>query len=134
MKNKLIDIIDDFRQKDAPNDKRTWTEHLADHLIENGIIVPITVSDKTFSFEYGIVVYKHRFSINRSLNDYEETTLNNCISMSIQHKYYTMACDKLIAEVQILYKDESNKLHCTELDLHEWTFKIVHKGDMSINI
>ena len=40
MKQKLIDIIDDFRQQDAPNDNRNWTEHFADHLIKNGVIVP----------------------------------------------------------------------------------------------
>lgn len=101
-------------------------------------IDPITHVVKTidgeFTFEYGIVIYKHRFSLNRSLDDYEETTLNRCISISIQHKYKTMACDKLIAEVQILYKDNNEKLHCAKLDLHEWTFKIVHKGDMSINL
>ena len=134
MKQKLIDIIDDFRQQDAPNDNRDWSEHFADHLIENGVIVPNRVSSDNFSFEHGIVVYKHRFSIKRSLNDYEETTLYRCISMSIQHVYKTMACDKLITEMNILYKDDNNKVQCTKLDLHDWTFKVVHKGDMSINI
>ena len=47
------------------------------------------------NFDYGIVTYKHRFSINRSLDDYEETTLNKCIRTGIEHKYKTMACDKL---------------------------------------
>lgn len=28
-----------------------------------------------FTFDYGVIVYKHRFSITRSLQDYEETTL-----------------------------------------------------------
>ena len=45
--------------------------------------------DKEFVFDYGIVTYKHRFSINRSLDDYEETTLNRCIRMGIQYKYKT---------------------------------------------
>ncbi|MBR4032632.1 MAG: hypothetical protein IKJ07_07865 [Clostridia bacterium] len=116
---------------------------LAEHLIQNNCLHLeeeikkdniITVHSENFTFEYGIVVFKHRFSINRSLNDYEETTLNRCISMSIQHKYYTMACDKLITELQLLYKDENNKVHCLCKDLHDWTFKIKHKGNMSINI
>ena len=94
----------------------------------------IRATDGDFTFEYGIVIYKHRFSINRSLDDYKETMLNKCISMGIQHKYYTMACDKLIAEVQILYKDEYNRLQCTALDLHDWTFKIVHLGDMKVHL
>ena len=30
----------------------------------------------TIDFEYGIVVYKHRFNMTRSLDDYKETTIN----------------------------------------------------------
>lgn len=92
------------------------------------------VVDGDFKFEYGIVVYKHRFSLNRSLDDYKETTLNKCIRMGIQYKYKTVACDKLIAEMQIVYKDENNKLRCLCEDLHEYTFEIKHKGNMQINI
>ena len=40
MKNRLMELIDEFRELDAPNDGRTWTEHLADHLLANGVIVP----------------------------------------------------------------------------------------------
>ena len=89
---------------------------------------------KNFTFDYGIVVYKHRFSINRSLDDYKETTLNKCIRMGIEYKYKTIACDKLIAEMQILYKDENNKLQCLCLDLHDWTFEIKHIGNMQCHI
>lgn len=64
------------------------------------------------NFDYGIVTYKHRFSINRSIDDYEETTFNKCIRMGIEYKYKTVACDKLIAEMQIVYKDENDKLKC----------------------
>ena len=85
-------------------------------------------------FDYGIVTYQHRFSINRSLNDYEEITLNKCIRMGVQFKYYTMACDKLVAEMQIVYKDENDNLHCLCEDLHDFTFCIKHKGDMMINL
>ena len=67
---------------------------------------------ENFTFDYGVVIYKHRFSINRSLDDYKKTTLNKCIRMGIEYKYKTVACDKLIAEMQILYKDENNKLQC----------------------
>ena len=88
----------------------------------------------SFTFEYGIVTFKHRFSINRSLNDYEETTLNKCIRIGLEYKYYTMACDKLIAELQIVYKDENDKLQCLKADLHDWHFQIKHKGDMMITL
>ena len=87
-----------------------------------------------FNFNYGIVVYKHRFSIKRPLNDYEETTLNKCIRMGVQYKYKTMACDKLIAEMQILYKDENDKPQCLCLDLHDWTFSIKHIGNMQCDL
>jgi hypothetical protein len=40
MRNKLIDIIDSFRELDPPHDGRTWTEHLADHLLSEGVILP----------------------------------------------------------------------------------------------
>ena len=94
----------------------------------------INITENNFSFEYGIVTFKHRFSINRSLDDYKEITLNKCIRMGIQYKYYTMACDKLIAELQLVYKDEKGKLKCLKKDLHEWTFQIKHKGDMIISL
>ena len=94
----------------------------------------IKITDGEFTFEYGIVTFEHRFYLNSSSNDYKETTLNRCIRIGLVFKYYTMACDKLIPELQIVYKDENNKLQCLKKDLHEWTFKIVHKGDMQIQI
>lgn len=33
----LMDLIDGFRELDEPNDGRTWTEHLADHLLSHGV-------------------------------------------------------------------------------------------------
>lgn len=85
-------------------------------------------------FDYGIITYKHRFNMSRSLDDYEEITLNKCIRTGIQHKYKTAGRDKLIAEMQIVYKDENNDLQCLCLDLEEWTFSIKHVGDMMCNL
>lgn len=87
-----------------------------------------------FIFDYGIIVYKHRFSINRSLNDYKETTLNKCIRFGLVYTYNTFAYDKLIAEIQICYKDEYNHLQCLCLDLQDWTFEIKHKGNMQVQL
>lgn len=39
-RERLMELIDMFRELDAAHDGRTWTEHLADHLHANGIIVP----------------------------------------------------------------------------------------------
>lgn len=142
MREIITDIINGFFGADAAYFD-VDAPALAEHLIQNNCLHLeeeikkdniITVHDENFTFEYGIVVFKHRFSINRSLDDYEETTLNRCISMSIQHKYYTMACDKLITELQLLYKDENNKVHCLCKDLHDWTFQIKHKGNMGIRL
>ena len=85
-------------------------------------------------YDYGIITYKHRFSINRSLNDYEETTLTKVIRMGLELVYKTMAKDKLIYEYQICYKDNDNKLQCICLDLHDWYIEIKHKGDCMITI
>ena len=90
--------------------------------------------EKEFIFDYGIVIYKHRFSLDRSLNDYKETTLNKCIRMGLVYKYKTMARDKLIAEMQVLYRDENNEVQCLCLDLHDWTFEIKHKGNMLVQL
>ena len=139
MKKKIIGIINNFFGVDAAYFDID-APALAQHLIENNCyyVAPpentITVKDKNFSFEYGIVTYKHRFSINRSLDDYKETTLNKCIRIGLVLKYYTMAKNKLIHELQILYKDENNELQCVCLDLKEYTVTIKHKGNMTLTI
>lgn len=92
------------------------------------------MEEKEIDFDYGVVIYKHRFSINRSLDDYVATTLNKCIRMGLVYIYKTMAYDKLIAEMQIVYKDVNNKLQCLCLDLHDWTFEIEHKGNMLVEL
>ncbi len=86
------------------------------------------------NFDYGIVIYKHRFDIGKPLDYYKEIILNKCVRMGLVYKYKTMACDKLIAEMQILYKDEDNKPQCLCLDLEYWTFEIKHKGNMRIQL
>ena len=130
MKDKLSNMI----QNAVGGCAKYWADVIAGKLLSEGVIVPHKVTDKDFTFEYGIVVYKHRFSLNRSLDDYEETTLNKCIRMGVEYKYKTVACDKLIAEMQIIYKDENDKLQCLCEDLHEYTFEIKHKGNMQINL
>lgn len=101
--------------------------------IDRKSLVPVKVQlTDNDSFEYGIIIYKHRFTIKRSLDDYEETVLMKCLSMGVYHLYKTMAKDKLVTEMQILYKDENNELQCLQKDLEDWTFEVVHKGNMRI--
>lgn len=90
--------------------------------------------NKNLYFDYGIVEVKHRFNINRSLDDYKVITLNKCYNLYIVYKLKTVDGDRLFPEVQISYKDEDNNLRCLKADLHEFTFAIKHKGDMQINL
>jgi hypothetical protein len=103
-----------------------------EQLQENGI--EFGANEESFNFDYGVVVFKHRFSINRSLNDYEETTLNKCIRIGLELVYKTVAQDKLVYELQIVYKDENENLQCLKKDLENWTFEIKHTGNMQVNI
>lgn len=120
MRDRLIKLLDIIIQ---PGEKTLGD--IADHLLSNGVTVP----RDNFTFDYGTVTFKHRFSINRSLDDYKETTLDKCISMSIVYKY-----SPTLIEMQILYKDENGKLQCLRKDLHDYTFEIKHKGDMKISL
>lgn len=99
-----------------------------------GDIKVVTLNADNFKFEYGYIVYERRFTLDLPLDAYVETALNKCIRMGIEYKYKTVACDKLIAEMQILYRDEFDKVQCLCLDLHDYTFTILHKGDMTIKI
>lgn len=139
MRKKIAEIINDYFGVDAAYFD-VDPQAFAQHLIENNVyyVAPpentITVQDKNFSFEYGIVTYEHRFSINRPLSDYKETTLNKCIRIGLELKYYTMAKDKLIHELQIVYKDGNNKLQCVCLDLEKYHVVIKHKGNMMLTL
>lgn len=53
MKERLFDLIDGFRELDAPQDGRSWTEHLTDYLLANGVIVPpVKVGDTVWLVDY----------------------------------------------------------------------------------
>lgn len=82
-------------------------------------------------FDYGVVSFKHRFSIYRSINDYAETVLHRCIRMGIEFKIFS---GQSFAEIQIVYKDVNEKLQCQCLKLHDWTVCIRHLGDMKCDI
>lgn len=84
------------------------------------------------NFDYGLITYKHRFTINRSLDDYEVHTLGNVISLSLWRGYKTMAKDKLITEFVIIYRDDEHKTQQLHLDQADWTVIVTYKGDMKI--
>lgn len=85
-------------------------------------------------FDYGVIEYKHRFTLNRSLDDYEVTRIEKCISVSLWRGYKTMAHDKLVNEFQILYRDKNHKTQILKLDLDDWKISLVYKGNMSLVI
>lgn len=85
-------------------------------------------------FDYGVIEYKHRFSLSRSMDDYAVTVLDKCICVGLVYKYYTMAHDKLIAEVQIVRRVGPKETECVKFDLLDFTFTVKHKGDMSIHL
>ena len=43
--NRLRDAIDGFTELDCAHDGRPWTQHLAEHLIECGAVMPIRCRD-----------------------------------------------------------------------------------------
>ena len=88
----------------------------------------------SFTFDYGEIVIKPRFSISRAIDDYPVTVLLNCISVSLVYCYKTMACDKLIAEIQIIYRVSPSSTALYKFDLHDYSFEVVKKGDMSIRL
>lgn len=45
MKEKLMEIIDAFRELDPPDDGTGWTEHLADHLCKNDVAKVVRCKD-----------------------------------------------------------------------------------------
>lgn len=88
---------------------------------------------KEFKFNYGVVIYKHRFTINRSLDDYEEIKLDKCIMLELAWKSNINGTESWF-ETHIVYKDENNKPQIVKLKIEEYVVKVIHKGDMSINL
>ncbi len=87
-----------------------------------------------FNFDYGIIVYKHRFSVNTSLDDYKSTVIYKVIRIGVELKYTTMEKSKLKYEMQIVYKDNNDNLECLKLDLEDYTVEILNTGDAYIHI
>lgn len=82
-------------------------------------------------FDYGIIVFKHRFAISRALDCYDETVLSKCIRTGVEYK---ICGSGLIAEMQIVHKDGDGKLQCTRLNLHDWTIRVKYVGDMQCEL
>lgn len=81
MKERLMDLIDDFRQMDQPDDNRGWTEHLTDHLLSQGVVVPgVKIGDKLYCVVRGRIV---KYTVS-SLQFYRDDIIV-CASGGIDH-------------------------------------------------
>lgn len=81
-------------------------------------------------FDYGIIEIYHRLRIDRPIN-HETITLNKCIRFGIVGK--TNGVESWY-EIQIIYRDENFEQHCGKYRLDEYQMKILHKGNMQIEI
>lgn len=90
------------------------------------------ITDDSFSFVYGRVVVGHRLHISRPII-HSELVLDKCIRMGIEHKVRNIAGDDYY-EVQILYKDDNNKLQCGKYDLEYFDVTIEFLGDMQVHL
>ncbi len=89
--------------------------------------------ENRFKFDYGIIEYKHRFNMTRSLDDYETTVLEKCVSVSLSHKS-NINGTKSWFETHIIYKDTNNSPEILKLKIEDFIVKIKHMGDMSVSI
>lgn len=82
------------------------------------------------SFDYGIVVFKRRFNITASPEEYTGTVLERCIRLGIEYKYTALDGGRVYAQMQILCRDDTGNPQCICLDMRDWSFRIEHLGDM----
>lgn len=71
MRDKLIELVNDFEELDFLVPPDWWIEHLAEHLLENGVIVPPCKVGDTL---YAISQMKDR-RILPFVNEYEATSI-----------------------------------------------------------
>ena len=83
-------------------------------------------------FDYGIIVIGYRLCVDKPIRR-EKLRLEKCIRMGTVQKRRSLA-SPYYWEVQIVYKDAENQLHCAKFDLEDRTIKIVHQGNMQIDL
>lgn len=88
--------------------------------------------EEELHFDYGKVIVSHRLNINKPIN-HETKIINQGIRIGFEHKVKNFKGDTFW-QIQILHKDENDKLQCELLDLEDYQIEIKHKGDMSITI
>ena len=91
MRDGLIDLIDGFRELDAPQDGRSWTEHLADHLLANGVIVPPVKVDQNVWYFSTIKDKRILPFVNRAKITKIEITSKSVKFYFAENKYFALS-------------------------------------------
>lgn len=89
--------------------------------------------EEDFEFDYGIITVNYRFNLERDLSEYKETIYDKVIQLTFSIKVNVFnGKEKHLLE--LLYRDEKNKLQYKNFDITEYTIKVKHKGNMTISI
>ena len=89
--------------------------------------------EEDFEFDYGIITVNYRFNLERDLSEYKETIYDKVIQLSFDIRYRGCSNEKIYL-LEILYRDENNKLKYKNFDITDYTVKVKHKGNMIISI
>ncbi len=89
--------------------------------------------EEDFKFDYGIITVNYRFNLERDLSEYKETIYDKVIQLTFSIKVNILN-GKERHLLEILYRDENNKLKYKNFDITEYTVKVKHKGNMTISI
>ena len=89
--------------------------------------------EEDFKFDYGIITVNYRFNLERDLSEYKETIYDKVIRLTFSIKVNILN-GKERHLLEILYRDENNKLKYKNFDITEYTVKVKHKGNMTISI
>lgn len=89
--------------------------------------------EEDFEFDYGIITVNYRFNLERDLSEYKETIYDKVIQLTFSIKVNILN-GKERHLLEILYRDENNKLKYKNFDITEYTVKVKHKGNMTISI
>lgn len=83
-------------------------------------------------YDYTKIVVKHRFKLDRALDDYKETIYDKVIRTESKRVFRSLA-DKVGQRLFcILYRDENFETQYVEYDIEDWTFTVLHCTDFKV--
>ena len=90
------------------------------------------MENQNFQFEYGQIKIMYRLHVDRPIK-FQEININKGIRIGLQHKVKNYRGDSFW-EIQVVYKDENDKLQLFKGDLEDYQLKILYKGNMQIEL